>query len=171
MLIKEHNIRQRRSRHDLTELMAIYEANYIRLRQLVPELFELEPGSWVSHAADALDLHMTLVERSAYTLTLKLTYHFHDDEGEFLAPDMTVRLYQDARVAEVIRCGRLRGQRDADYDRFRRHYELDEKWHMNRFLQKWLGYCLRQGHRFETRGMPDGERLDWDSMLARLNNA
>jgi hypothetical protein len=27
-------------------------------------------------------------------------------------------------------------------------YTLVEKWHMNRFLQKWLGYCLMQGHRF-----------------------
>ena len=27
-------------------------------------------------------------------------------------------------------------------------YTLQEKWRMNRFLQKWLGYCLMQGHRF-----------------------
>jgi hypothetical protein len=27
-------------------------------------------------------------------------------------------------------------------------YTLVQKWHMNRFLQKWLGYCLMQGHRF-----------------------
>jgi len=38
--------------------------------------------------------------------------------------------------------------RHACYNRMRNNYTLAEKWHMNRFLQKWLGYCLMQGHRF-----------------------
>jgi hypothetical protein len=38
--------------------------------------------------------------------------------------------------------------RHALYNRMFNNYTLTEKWHMNRFLQKWLGYCLMQGHRF-----------------------
>ena len=61
---------------------------------------------------------------------------------------MRVRLYHDAQVGEVIACGRRRGVRHAEYNRMFNTYTLTEKWHMNRFLQKWLGYCLMQGHRF-----------------------
>jgi uncharacterized protein YqiB (DUF1249 family) len=51
-------------------------------------------------------------------------------------------------VAEVIACGRRRGLHHAEYNRLHHHYSLTEKWRMNRFLYKWLGYCLRQGHHF-----------------------
>jgi hypothetical protein len=48
-------------------------------------------------------------------------------------------------------------------------YTLDEKWVMNRFLQKWLGYCLRQGHRFNpgaaTLLSPETAPLFRDSLL------
>ena len=148
MLVKNRQFIARRSVRDLADLMSIYEANYIRIKQLVPDIANMPLGRRVSLVRNALDLHLELIERSRYTLTLKLTYCFEDEEGEFLAPDMLVRLYLDARVAEVTRCGRLRGRRDAEYDRSRQHYPLQDKWRMNRFLQKWLGYCLRQGHRF-----------------------
>ena len=57
-------------------------------------------------------------------------------------------MYHDAQVGEVISCGRRRGLRHASYNRMFNSYSLVEKWRMNRFLQKWLGYCLMQGHRF-----------------------
>jgi uncharacterized protein YqiB (DUF1249 family) len=108
-------------------LMELYECNYIRLRNLVPDL----------------------------------TYTFHDEEGSFPAPDMQVRMYHDAQVAEVISCGRRRGNRHASYNRMFNRYTLAEKWRMNRFLQKWLGYCLMQGHRFIPGRviLPEGEEL------------
>ena len=37
---------------------------------------------------------------------------------------------------------------DADYDRFHHQYSIAAKWQVNRFLHKWLGYCLHQGHAF-----------------------
>jgi len=166
MLVKSTQYIARRSVRDLADLMSIYEANYLRLRQLIPDIADMVPGRRISLARNALDLHLELIERSRYTLTLKLTYCFHDDEGEFLAPDMLVRLYLDARVAEVTRCGRLRGKRDAEYDRSRQHYSLQQKWRMNRFLQKWLGYCLRQGHRFRQ---PENTPA-FSELLSQLNS-
>lgn len=128
--------------------MELYECNYIRMRNLVPELDAI-PATLVSKVAGALDLHLHIVERCKFTTTLNLTYHFSDEEGLFLAPDLQVRMYHDAQVGEVIACGRRRGVRQAEYNRMRNNYSLQEKWHMNRFLQKWLGYCLLQGHRFK----------------------
>ena len=128
-------------------LMELYECTYIRLRNLVPELDNM-PDHVVSRIDGVLDLHLRIVERCKFTTTLNLTYYFHDDDGSFPAPDMQVRMYHDAQVGEVISCGRRRGIRHAVYNRMFNTYTLSEKWRMNRFLQKWLGYCLMQGHRF-----------------------
>ena len=128
-------------------LMELYECNYIRLRNLVPDL-DAMPDDVYSRIDGVLDLHLRIVERCKFTTTLNLTYMFHDKEGSFPAPDMQVRMYHDAQVGEVISCGRRRGLRHASYNRMFNSYSLVEKWRMNRFLQKWLGYCLMQGHRF-----------------------
>jgi len=128
-------------------LMELYECNYIRLRNLVPDLDSV-PANAVSRIAGVLDLHLRVTERCKFTTTFCLTYHFQDSTGVFPAPDMQVRIYHDAQVGEVISCGRTRGVRHASYNRMRNDHTLAEKWRMNRFLQKWLGYCLVQGHRF-----------------------
>ncbi len=132
---------------DLPALMELYELNYIQLRQLVPDLDAVQASS-LSLVDGALDLHLTVVERSKYTTTLNLTYQFTDPQGSFPAPDVVIRMYHDAQLAEVISRGRRRGRRDADYDRFRHRYSIQTKWQVNRFLHKWLGYCLRSGHAF-----------------------
>jgi len=170
MLVRNPINRARGQQHDLGELMALYECNYIRLRQMIACL-PAGDEPVVSRLDGALDLHLRVLERSRYTTTLLLTYWFEDGEGAFPAPEIRVRLYHDARLAEVLSCGRRRGRRDALYDRTRRPYSLDQKWSMNRFLQKWLGYCLRQGHRFGRR--PDATPADcgWDELLASLGNA
>ena len=141
-------------------LMELYECNYIRLRNLVPDLDEM-PDRVCSRIDGVLDLHLRITERCKFTTTLNLTYIFHDEEGSFPAPDMQVRMYHDAQVAEVISCGRRRGKRHASYNRLFNRYTLVEKWRMNRFLQKWLGYCLMQGHRFIPGSviLPEGEGL------------
>ncbi len=128
-------------------LMDLYERNYIQLRQMIPDFGDL-PQNMVSRACGALDLHLTILERCKYTTVIKLTYYFEDEEGRFPAPEIQIRIYHDAQVAEVTACGRRRGSRYRDYDRFRSDYPLGLKWQMNRFLQKWLAYSLRQGHAF-----------------------
>lgn len=127
--------------------MELYECNYIRLRNLVPDLDAMPPVA-ISRVTGALDLHLRIVELCKFTTTMNLTYHFRDSEGSFPAPDLLVRIYHDAQVGEVIACGRRRGLRHAEYNRLHHNYSLEEKWRMNRFMQKWLGYCLIQGHRF-----------------------
>lgn len=127
--------------------MELYELNYIQLRQLVPDLDAVQKHS-VSRVNGALNLYLTVRERCKYTTTLHLTYQFNDNTGEFPAPDIVVRMYHDAQVAEVISRGPKRSRRADAYDRFHHQYSIETKWHANRFLHKWLGYCLHQGHAF-----------------------
>jgi uncharacterized protein len=128
-------------------LMDLYERNYMQLRRMIPDL-DAVPEQACSSLPGALDLHLHILERCKYTTTLSLTYYFEDGEGRFPAPEIQVRIYHDAQLAEVIACGRRRGVRHRDFDRFRADSSLDRKWQFNRFLQKWLAYSLRQGHAF-----------------------
>jgi uncharacterized protein YqiB (DUF1249 family) len=130
---------------DLPALMELYELNYIQLRQLVPDFGAVQDHS-VSKVDRGMDLCLTIRERCKYTTTLNLTYHFSACDESNPAPDVVVRLYHDAQVAEVISRGR--GRRHPEYDRFHHDYPLHIKWQANRFLHKWLAYCLNQGHSF-----------------------
>ena len=132
---------------DLSALMELYELNYIQLRQLIPDLDAIQDHSR-SQVPGSLKLYLTVQERAKYTTTLHLTYLFEEAGVEAPAPDLVVRLYHDAQVAEVISRGARRGRKQAEYDRFHHHYPVETKWRANRFLHKWLGYCLRHGYIF-----------------------
>ncbi len=129
---------------DFVSLMDMYEENYIKLRKLVPDLQQM-PEHSVSHSPGHLDLHLHIQERSKYTTTLFLSYRFKHDHQTHLEPNLKIRVYHDAGLAEVM-SGRLHHGRlvlenlPADARR--------QKWQLNRFLAKWLRYCLRQKHGF-----------------------
>lgn len=126
-------------------LMALYESNYLRLLRLLPEIERLD-GCFRSRVAGECDLHIEILERCRYTLTLSLTYHLETDEGLFTDPDMTVRVYLDCQLAEVMQIGDL--QRHATLKELSREHrrELDLRWHRNVILNKWLEYLSDQGH-------------------------
>lgn len=132
-------------------LMDLYERNYINMRRLIPDM---PPASamGISQVAGGLDLRLQMIERNRYTSELSLTYQFAQESGAILAePNLRIRIYHDAQLAEVMAA-------------YPRHYtafsadlllaarpdssQLRSRWQINRFLLKWLTYCLRQGHRF-----------------------
>ena len=126
-------------------LMALYESNYVRLLHLVPELERLD-GCFRSRVAGDCELFFDVLERSRYTVTLALTYHFETDEGRIADPDMQVRAYLDGCLAEVMSIGG--DHRHARLRQFLRTgcRTLDERWNRNVVLNKWLEYLTDQGH-------------------------
>jgi uncharacterized protein len=123
--------------HGFVSLMALYESNYLRLRRLCGDPARLA-GERVSQVAGCCDLRLQVQEQAAYTTTFQLTHLFPEaaDLGAshetFLTyPDVRVRVYCDARLAEA---------------RFQER-ELQHRWASNKMLNKWLEYCLDLGHR------------------------
>ena len=132
---------------DLAALITLYEANYVRLARLAPELERID-GPVVSRVGGALDLYLSVVERHPYTTTLDLTYLFETPAGPALEPNARVRVYHDVRAVELLsHCRRRRARRHLPRQRGRMP-EVDRKWEMNRFLLKWLKFCTHQGHLF-----------------------
>ena len=132
---------------DIAGLIRIYEASYVRLAKLVPDLPACD-RVMVSRVAGALDLHLEIIERQPYTTSLKLTYRFADRDGCVLEPNARINAYHDVRAAEVVsHCRRRKSHAIRPWTPGRMP-ELDRKWRMNRFLLKWLRFCTFQGHIF-----------------------
>jgi uncharacterized protein YqiB (DUF1249 family) len=127
--------------------MTLYESNYIRLGWLVPELRRLR-GSFVSQVAGEPALELSVVEQCRYTTAFQMTYLFADDEALTREPQLDVRVYHEARLAEACGTGpgpthpRLRGLAT------RAAAGRGERWSCNMLLNKWLEYCVESGHRF-----------------------
>ena len=146
MLLDSHLVPETAARpRSFVGLMAIYESNYLRLLRLIPELERLD-GCFHSRVAGDCDLHVEILERCRYTLTLSLTYRFETDDGLLVDPDMTVRVYLDGQQAEVLDIGTT--QRHTTLRKFveKHRRELDRRWRHNVVLNKWLDYLSEQGH-------------------------
>jgi uncharacterized protein YqiB (DUF1249 family) len=126
-------------------LMALYESNYLRLLRLLPELERLD-GCFRSRVAGECDLHLEVLERCRYTVTLSLTYHLETDDGLMLDPDITVRAYLDGRLAEAMKVGDRQRHRALRKFVEEHRRELDLRWRRNIVLNKWLEYLSDQGH-------------------------
>jgi uncharacterized protein YqiB (DUF1249 family) len=132
-------------------LMALYESNFIKLDLLVGVNDEStrEPGNCrLSHSPLDCDLYLNVEASTRYTRILRMTYLFDEDGHPVADPDLIIRVYLDARMAEVIgwadhhRHALLKGLAV----RFRR--EIDRRWSNNMMLSKWLDYLLESQHSF-----------------------
>jgi hypothetical protein len=133
---------------DIGRFGALCDANFGRLQQLrklatdqspIAE-FELREGT-----AYFGRVRIEQVQQSRFTETLFLE-QVHNAGRWLNNPRMTVRVYHDASLAEVISCFRYRRiEAVNDYpNRFMHH--PDEKTQVNAFLADWLAFCLRFGH-------------------------
>ncbi|MGI9335883.1 MAG: DUF1249 domain-containing protein [Gammaproteobacteria bacterium] len=230
-------------RRDLPALIELYEANYVRLLNLAPDLETMLPrgglprgglpgharpsdgrgsADWdgrfaedtlgkftmVSRVAGAMDLHLTVIERQRFTTTVNLSYVFayeqrdersrassqaaaqheaswpgarlplRDERGVayagitcvdnldvgdgdlVLEPNARLCVYHDVRAVELLSHYRRRRVRAVYPWRRGRMPEVDRRWGANRFVGKWLKFCLHQGHLFLAGVSDRSARID-----------
>jgi len=126
-------------------LMGLYAENYWRLTRVFgPE--RLSVAQYRSSVGDGLDLSFDVLELHRYTIDLRLSYLFTDSSSGQPDPSAHVRLYRDARVAEVTTC--YVGSRLEDaLGRFPTvRTVMDHRLRMSSFLGKWLEYLEERGH-------------------------
>jgi uncharacterized protein YqiB (DUF1249 family) len=127
--------------------MSLYESNFVRLRWLLPDDRRLS-GSLVSRVPSDLPLYLDVFERSRYTTTIRLTYFFEEDGVPVPDPDLTIRLYLDAHLAEAMACTRHHRHKALKPFDTRPGVELSRRWARNVMLNKWLEYCADRNHEF-----------------------
>ena len=134
-------------------LIALYESNFIKLNQLLQSVKNDVGARYMSTGTPDCDLHLTIESSVKYTQEFRLTYLFLDedsaDEAQLIAdPDLRVRVFLDARLAEVAGWA-AHHQHDVLKGLQRRFTrELDRRWANNMMLSKWLDYLLDMGHLF-----------------------
>lgn len=123
--------------------MALCEDNYRHLLRMAPDLAQMN-GEYRSRLADHSDLYLSVLEQARYTSLIHLTYYFQHEQGQKPDPDVTLRIYHDARQVEVqdLRQSVLPIERLYDSP------ALLNKWRANLFVSKWLAFCNFQGHYF-----------------------
>jgi len=133
-------------------LMSLYESNFIRLRALCGDPSALQ-GEYRSQVAGDCELVLTITEQTPYTTALTLTYLLPtagDVTGDAAQrfPDVSIRVYDDARLAEARQWAQAPAHPALRALRRGAERELDQRWAMNMMLNKWLEYCVERGHRF-----------------------
>jgi len=140
-----------RYRVDLLELQAACEANYLRLMRLLPDMRNHPDTRRIAMSqGDRLlgVLVLTVTESCPYTTTVQISQQ--DCLPWLPVPQMDVRVYHDARMAEVIGAENARRFRGIySYPNAQMH-QPDEKNQLNLFLGEWLGHCLACGHELES---------------------
>lgn len=126
---------------DLAALMRVYETNYAKLNALLPS--QPSVGDVRSYQVANLAYQLEVSEITKYTTVIDVSQC--DEQPIFPLPKMTVRLYHDARVAEVCASEQIsRVKARYDYPN-KKMMQKDEKFQLNQFLSDWLTFCLRQG--------------------------
>ncbi|WP_461518319.1 DUF1249 domain-containing protein [Porticoccus sp.] len=134
---------------DLRGYMADCEANYFRLMKLFPDMLEeaAERRLWLSHDSDH-ELFLLVRENTRYTTLIELSQiaSAGKENPWFRLPVLMLRLYHDARVAEVVSCDGFRHLRPRYGYPNQQMHQQDEKAQWNRFLGEWLSHCLARGY-------------------------
>lgn len=131
---------KRRYRVDLAAGQAECAANYARLVRLLPGF---DADRHVFGVGPYSQMRIEITERSPYTTTLDISQSTHPLTA--LAPCLTVRVYHDARLAEVVAFANRRRIRPVYEYPNPAMYQPDEKAQWNRFLSEWLSHCLHHG--------------------------
>ncbi len=142
----------------LSSLQEVQEEIYRQLQLLIPDE-AAQDDRFRSEVEGSPVLRLEILERHPYTHFIRLTYDFRNDDRERLVPDAHIRLYQDARMAEVTAFNAEQAFKRSAHPWYPSGPLMQRAWRENLALDKWLGYLIQQGHSFETmrlakRGIP-----------------
>ena len=133
-------------RPHLPSLMTLCSTNYGLLVRLLAG--NEQAGEYRQFfISEQLCYQLTINEVTRYTslITIKQSSLLHSEYGELVQPSMQIRLYHDARMAEVLSSQQVRYIKPRyDYPNDNMHLP-DEKRQINLFLKEWLQLCLAQG--------------------------
>ncbi len=132
---------------NLRKLIGDCEVNYHRFMRLLPEIDDIEHWLFALEGvkSELKQVSIRVVERSKYTVTLAVDQESLLDNW-IPKPLITVRLYHDAQMAEVLSFQKNRYLQQAYPYPNKNMFYPDEKAQLNSFLGEWLEFCLRARH-------------------------
>lgn len=125
------------------QLMGLYTSSYTLLGRLV-DLRDVELGRYHSLMEEHPTLVLDVLGKAPYTTFLRLTHQL--PEGEESEPCAFLRVYHDARQAEVTHCRYHNILHRLFLPQTPARAIADHRLRMNVFCEKWLSYLLDLGH-------------------------
>jgi len=132
-----------------TDMLGLHRAcsnNYLLLLRLIPNF---EVSQYYFYHLDNACYELHVIEQTQYTSVVSIdtianNVCLNENVNE-LTPQIKVRLYHDAQMAEVLASRQIRYFKSRyDYPN-RLMQQPDEKYQINRFLGQWLKHCLEDG--------------------------
>lgn len=133
---------------DLCAHMAVCDANYFRILKLLPELdlfSRREIALLHPKFTQQMIVILEVIEKFKYTSTVKISQHCENNCSHYAPPVMQIRMYHDAKTAEVLSYQNHRFFKSIYEVPNKNMYHPDEKEQLNRFLTEWLSLCLAKG--------------------------
>jgi len=130
-------------------LHRLHERNYALLMRLIPGLENIRISA-VSCGNTTDALHLTILERTKYTTTISLTGFLNAGGIRIPYPDMQIRIYHDASVAELLRHSGGTGLANIEPETEFRDIGVETLKKLNGFLTKWLTACMANGYCFDA---------------------
>ena len=131
----------------LATLMNLCDVNYMLLIKLLADKEEVGQARKF-FISDFLSYVVSVNEVTRYTTLVTInqdTIEVGKELSQLFQPKMVIRLYHDARMAEVITSQNIRQVKPRyDYPNSKMHLP-DEKQQINMFLKEWLQLCHELG--------------------------
>lgn len=149
---------------NLTGFIARCESNYRRLYRVFPDVEIAGVRRLGLSGSPGREVLLTVVERTPYTTLLSIreqlapascasdadsnsrACEFQNIPGWRKPPVLNVRMYHDARLAEVVSCDGLRSIAPKNIYPNKNMLQRDEKAQWNRFLEEWLIVCIARAY-------------------------
>jgi len=146
-----NNAERKKYQPNLVSLMALCANNYRLLLRIQADKTQLGDSRHF-FISDSLAYTVVVNEVTRYTTLVTIEqknsiefYTLNSALQSSLLPRMTIRLYHDARMAEVISTQDIHQVKPRyDYPNVKMHQQ-DEKQQINQFLNEWLHLCLQLG--------------------------
>ena len=146
-MVMPSNTGPSRYRVNLDQLMQLYAANYSLMTRLFPGPLEVGQILRLTPKLDE-DYLLESKELTRYTSLYEIR-QASAQAYNYLQPQLLVRLYHDARLAEVCASQQIYKLKPRyDYPNKKMHHQ-DEKHQTNQFLNDWLVFCLKQRMKVE----------------------
>ncbi len=135
---------------DLVQQHALCEINYARLLKLLPEFqeqdyFRLSITHGSEQRSHTSELKIKVLQRAPYTTLISIKIAMPWSHW-FSTPDLEVRLYHDAQMAEVVMAQKVRQFSLVTEYPNKRMALPNEKLVLNQFLSELLDFCMSGGH-------------------------
>ncbi|HJL93064.1 MAG TPA: DUF1249 domain-containing protein [Woeseiaceae bacterium] len=126
-------------------LMALYESNFLKLMELIPDIQSYK-NNQIMEAAGEDNIYLSVFERTKYTISFSMTYIFESQNGNYLDPNIKVKVYFDGSLAEVLSIDEKQNKNELMKLMDQNKGIINALWKKNIILNKWLELILDKNY-------------------------